>query len=165
MDYLQEVLGITVSYGEELEGVFPNYISSRYKIGYVYLDDIKTVFVYPHQPLDDIKMIKKHFGLIKEKTACSPVLILDHLGSREKSYLIKERIPFVVVNKQIYLPFMAVYLREKGEGGGINKITLLPSSQLLLLYYIYHGCGALMTSVAVKDLGFTPMSISRHQGN
>ena len=39
--------------------------------------------------------------------------------------------------------------------------TMLPSAQVLLLYYIYHGCGELLTSEAALKLDFTPTSISR----
>lgn len=161
MEYIKEVLGISVTSGREVEGLFPNYIALRYKIKYAYLDDLKVVFVYPTQPLESIRTIKNHFDIIEDKTSCKPILILDHLSSRDKSYLIREHIPFVVDNKQIYLPFMATYLNERGEGEKINKDVLLPSSQLLLLYYLYNGCGKLLTSAAVRDLGLTPMSISR----
>ena len=47
------------------------------------------------------------------------------------------------------------------DGEKIDKADLLPSAQLLLLYYIYHGCGELLTSVAAQKLGFTATSISR----
>lgn len=161
MDYLKQVLGINVTCGGEVSKAFPNYISLRYKMEYAYLDEIKVIFVYPKAELDSIKTIKTHFEQIKNITNCAPVLILEHLSSRDKGYLIRERISFVVINKQIYLPFMAIYLTNKSEAEQLNKNLLLPSSQVLLLYFIYHRCKPLITSAAVKDLGFTPMSISR----
>ena len=161
MEYLRQVIGINVKYGDEIKELFPNYVTLRYKMRFASLDDVKVVFVYPQSSLDAISIIKKHFDIIKTETNCIPVLILEQLSSRNKLYLIKEKIPFIVEYKQIYLPFMATYLNERGDGERINKEKLLPSSQLLLLYYIYKGCGELMTSKAVKDLNFTPMSISR----
>ena len=38
---------------------------------------------------------------------------------------------------------------------------ILPSAQLLLLYFIYSGAQELSTSQASKELGLTPTSISR----
>ena len=63
--------------------------------------------------------------------------------------------------KQIYLPFMAVYLQERGDGEKTGGKKILPSAQVLFLYYIYHGCGELMMSSACEELGFTSTSISR----
>ena len=77
------------------------------------------------------------------------------------SPLLQNHLPFVVVGKQIYLPFLAVYLQERCDGSVQKTENLLPSAQLLLLYYIYHGCGELLTSEASQKLGFTATSISR----
>ena len=41
------------------------------------------------------------------------MLVLRELSFRQKEYLIREKIPFIVDGKQIYLPFMAVYLQER----------------------------------------------------
>jgi len=66
-----------------------------------------------------------------------------------------------VDGKQIYLPFMALYLQERGDAEKIDISGILPSAQLLLLLYIYQGCGELLTREASRKLGFTATSISR----
>ena len=89
------------------------------------------------------------------------VLVLKEITWRQKEYLIRERIPFVVENKQIYLPFMALYLQERCSAEKQQYEEILPSAQLLLLYFIYSGAQELSTSQASKELGLTPTSISR----
>ncbi|MCD7956624.1 MAG: MarR family transcriptional regulator [Lachnospiraceae bacterium] len=89
------------------------------------------------------------------------VLVPESLTYRQKEYLLRERIPFIVDGKQIYLPFMAVYLQERCNGERPDVEAMLPSAQLLLLYYIYQGCGEMLTSKAVDKLRFTPTSVSR----
>ena len=88
-------------------------------------------------------------------------LVLKELSFRRSEYLIREKIPFIVDGKQIYLPFMAVYLQERCSAEKIPREEILPSAQMLLLHFIYGGTQDLSTSQAAKDLELTPTSISR----
>ena len=80
---------------------------------------------------------------------------------KEEENLIREKIPFIVDGKQIYLPFMAVYLQERCSAEKKPREEMLPSAQMLLLHFIYGGAQELSTSQAAKDLELTPTSISR----
>ena len=161
MEYLNRVLGIHVFYLEGKGKSMPNFIHTRYEIKKVTLDGKTAIFVYPKDELESINAVKKHMDRISREEGAPAVLILDHLTYRQKEYLLRDHIPFVVDGKQIYLPFMAVYLQERGDSELTEMAALLPSAQLLLLYYIYQGCGELMTSKAAEGLGFTATSISR----
>ena len=161
MEYLNRVLGIRVMYPDEALKSMPNYIRARYKIHAVTLDGKKTLFVYPKTELEAISAIKKHLETIREVQGAPAVLVPDHLTYRQKEYLLRDRIPFIVEGRQIYLPFMAVYLQERGDAEAQEIKTVLPSAQLLLLYFIYQGCGELLTSEAVQKLALTATSISR----
>lgn len=162
MEYLMHVLGIKTVYREnDKMQSLPNYILTRYNIKTVTLDGEKAVFVYPAGELDSVNVVKKHLDRIRTVLGATPVLILERLTFRQKEYLLRDRIPFIVDGKQVYLPFMAVYLQERCDGEKRNAEALLPSAQLLLLYYIYQGCGEILTSDAARALAFTATSISR----
>lgn len=161
MDYLNQVLGVRTVYLNDRPKSMPNYIQSRYRMQKVRLDGKAAVFAYPKDELEDVKAIKKHLGWISRTEEAPTVLIPEHLSYRQKEYLLREHIPFVVDGKQIYLPFMAVYLQERGDSEKQNMISMLPSAQVLLLYFIYRGCGEMPASTASRDLGFTATSISR----
>lgn len=161
MEYLNNVLGIRVIYiGGSITAV-PNYLHARYRLQEVSLDGRKAVFVYPKTELDSVNVVKKHFDKIQKLVGATAILVPNHLTYRQKEYLLRDKIPFIVEGKQIYLPFMAVYLQERGDAELQETEFLLPSAQLLLLYYIYRGCGELMTSDVTDVLSFTPTSISR----
>ena len=162
MEYLMHVLGIKTVYHEnEKTQSLPNYILTRYNIKAVTLDGTKAVFVYPVSELDSVNAVKKHLDRIRTVLGATPVLILERLTFRQKEYLLRDRISFIVDGKQVYLPFMAVYLQERCDGEKRNGEALLPSAQLLLLHYIYQGCGEILTSDAARALAFTATSISR----
>lgn len=161
MEYLNHVLGIRIVYKGDVRKSLPNFICTRYQVQEVTLDGKNAVFVYPKKELEAINAIKKHMVRI-ERTANAPaVLVPDQLTYRQKEYLLRDHIPFIVEGKQIYLPFMAVYLQERGDGEKQTAMAMIPSAQILLLYYIYHGCGELLTSDASQKLDFTATSISR----
>ncbi|WP_051589065.1 MarR family transcriptional regulator [Ruminococcus sp. NK3A76] len=160
MEFLDRVLGINVVYYETISSM-PNFINSRYKVQKVTLNGRAAAFVYPKTELDPAGAVKKHFDRISKSCGMAAVLVTDRLTYRRKEYLLREHIPFVVNEKQIYLPFMAVYLQERGDAEKTIDSDLLPSAQVLLLYYIYNGCGRLSTADAAKALGFTATSVSR----
>lgn len=161
MGFLEDTLDIKIVYRDDEIQNLPNFINVRYSLKRAKLEGIECIFVYPKKDLDSINAIKKHLDAIRKVVEVPIVLILNRLTYREKEYLLKGHIPFVVENKQIYLPFMATYLQKNGSSEKNTKRYLLPSSELLLLYYIYQGAGEMLTSKAVKDLSFTPTSISR----
>ena len=161
MEYLNHVLGIQVIYKGDTLNTLPNFINARYRVQKVTLDGRPAIFVYPKEELETVSSVKKHLDRIARTGEAPTVLVPDRLTYRQKEYLLREHVPFIVDRKQIYLPFMALYLQERGDGEKIDTSDMLPSAQLLLLYYIYHGCGELLTSEASQKLGFTPTSISR----
>lgn len=161
MEYLNHVLGIRIVYKGDVRKSLPNFICTRYQVQEVTLDGKNAVFVYPKKELEAINAIKKHMARIERTENAPAVLVPDQLTYRQKEYLLRDHIPFIVEGKQIYLPFMAVYLQERGDGEKQTAMAMIPSAQILLLYYIYHGCGELLTSDASQKLDFTATSISR----
>lgn len=161
MDYLNEVLGVKVIYEDVILNRFPNFIITRYQLQVVSLDKKRTIFLYPKTELEQIAILKKHIKKIQDSENLPVVLILEQITARQKEYLIREKIPFIVTNKQIYLPFMAVYLQERCSAEKQPHNEILPSAQMLLLHFIYCGSKELSTSQAAKDLKLTPTSISR----
>lgn len=161
MEYLYHVLGIRVTYKEDAPKPIPNFIHARYRIQKIALGSKEAVFLYPKSELDSISAIKKHIDRVQRTEGVPAVLVPNQLTYRQKEYLLRDHIPFIVEGKQIYLPFLAVYLQERNDAEKLVAEPILPSAQLLLLHYIYHRCGELLTSDASKQLELTATSISR----
>lgn len=161
MEYLNNVLDIKTEYMDESFDHLPNYIYSRYNLQKVKLDGVDAIFVLPKDKLDAIDQVKKHLTYLERNYACHCVLVLNELPFRQREYLLKERIPFIVENKQIYLPFMATYIQNNRNKENKVYSHLLPSAQKLLLFFIYQGCHDMYPKQASDRLALTPMSISR----
>ena len=161
MEYLDKVLGVKIIYDDVEFKHLPNFIATRYRLRMVSMNEQKMIFLYPKTELEQIEVLKKHIARIQNNENLPVVLVLKELGFRQKEYLIREKIPFIVDGKQIYLPFMAVYLQERCSAEKKTREEILPSAQMLLLHFIYGGAQELSTSQAAKDLELTPTSISR----
>ena len=161
MEYLDKVLGVKVIYDDVEFKHLPNFIATRYRLQMVSMNEQKMIFLYPKTELEQIEVLKKHIARIQKNENLPVVLVLKELCFRQKEYLIREKIPFIVDGKQIYLPFMAVYLQERCSAEKKTREEILPSAQMLLLHFIYGGAQELSTSQAAKDLELTPTSISR----
>ncbi len=161
MEYLDKVLGIKVIYEDVEFKNLPNFIVTRYRLQMVSMDKKRGIFLYPKTELDPINVLKKHIDRIQKNEDLPIVLVLKGISFRQKEYLIRDRIPFIVEGRQIYLPFMAVYLQERCDAEKTPREEILPSAQMLLLHFIYGGAQKLSTSQAAKDLELTPTSISR----
>lgn len=161
MEYLNKVLGIKVAYEDVEFEHLPNFIATRYQLQMVSMNEQKVIFIYPKTELEQIEVLKKHIAWIQKNEHLPVVLVLTELSYRQKEYLIREKMPFIVDGKQIYLPFMAVYLQERCDAEKKIREEILPSAQMLLLHFIYGGAQELSTSQAAKDLELTPTSISR----
>lgn len=161
MEFLNRVLGIRVTYQTDTPVFMPRQIDVRYKIHRVTFDGKLMLFVYPKGELGPISVVKDHLKRIEKNQEAPAVLVLDRLTHRQRDYLLRARIPFVVDGKQIYLPFMGAYLMERCDSEKKETGVMLPSAQLLLLHYIYRGCGEMTTGEAAKKLSFTATSLSR----
>ena len=100
MEYLQKVLGLKLTYINDDIKHIPNFIGTRYVLRNVLLDRQKAVFIYPKTELEQIETLKKHISKIKSIVNLPVVMILDEITYRQKEYLLREKIPFVVNNKQ-----------------------------------------------------------------
>ena len=134
MEYLNKVLGIEVTYENAELKHLPNFIVARYRLQMVSMNGKKVVFLYPKTELEQIEVLKKHIVRIQKNENLPVVLVLKEITFRQKECLIREKMPFIVEGRQIYLPFMALYLQERCSAEKQPQEKILPSAQMLLLH-------------------------------
>lgn len=161
MDYIERLLKVKVKYSRDLELPLPYLLVARYRLQKVVIGDVETVFVYPKLELERLSNVKKHIKVIAENVGMPVVLICKNLILRQREALIDEGIPFVVENTQVYLPFLGIMLQERTKVNGMAFEKLLPSAQLLLLYYIYQSGAYLYLNGLSEKLRLSSMSVSR----
>ena len=162
MEYLEKMLGVSVKYHRwkgELE--LPYYITERYEMRLVELDEMKCIFLWPKDKLRQIVSLKKQLRRIQMEEALPVVFIMDMTDAYRRTAFIKAHISFIVPDSQIYLPFMGTCLEEKYRMEIQSAEMLQPSTQLLLFYWYYAKENCIYMNDAVKALGCSAMTITR----
>ena len=162
MEFIEKVLGLRVSRQpwEHLQKM-PYYIQDRFTIEKVTLGSIATLFLYPKSELDHTAALMKHIARIQKAEDIPAVIVLPSMSRYRRDAFVEARIPFVVPEKQLYLPFIGTYMQERLDSDNAKLEKFQPAAQVLFFYYLYQGEKDMYISNAVKDLGYSAMSISR----
>ena len=162
MDYIEQVLGLRVS-RQSWEHIqkMPYFIQDRFDVEKVALERVEALFLYPKTELDHIAALQKHIARIRKVENLPVVIVLPSISRYRRDALVESRISFVVPGKQLYLPFMGAYMQERFERDNMKVEKFLPATQVLFFYYLYQGKKDMYISKAVKDLGYSAMTISR----
>lgn len=90
------------------------------------------------------------------------VLAFEYLPSYLRSHLVEARIPFVVIDRQVFLPQYWVDLREREEAASDPPPESLTwSTQVVLLRHLLrHDVEALSLSALAKELGYSAMAMT-----
>ncbi len=76
-------------------------------------------------------------------------------------YMLSAHIPFIIPDKQLYLPFMGIALQNRFCPEPVQIEQLQPSAQVLFFYYLYQKKQNLYMSDVSKRLGFSGMTVTR----
>ncbi len=164
MEYIEKVLNLKVIRKQWKEiNKIPYFLTDEYEFEQVLLNSRECLFVKPKEKLAVINTVKKHLNAISRVCNMPVVFEFDKITRQKRKSFIENRIPFVVTDKQLYLPFMGVALQEEFDSETVTPMfkSLLPSAQMLLFAFIYGGCKPMYLSDAAKRFNITAMSISR----
>jgi DNA-binding MarR family transcriptional regulator len=162
MEFLKRTLRLNIKIDESTQNYpLPNYISSRYTIRSALFDRQKVFLLYPKTELDQVNAIKKHIQKIQTLEKIPVVVVLTRITARQRQNMVDAGIPFIVENKQCYLPFLGTVFTEKCDAEIESAQKFIPSAQMLLFYYIYRNQKELYANEAVEALGVSAMTITR----
>ena len=105
--------------------------------------------------------IRKNFEELTNKVQKPCVLISDKIVSYDRKRLIEQKVSFIVIENQMYLPFLAMDLREFFKSGGENKKRIVPSVQAMILNVLHKQKKGGQTSEFINDLKYTKMTVNR----
>ena len=162
MEYIEKVLGVHVSRQtwEHLQKM-PYYIQDRFNIERVFIGNMATLFVYPKTELDHMTALQKHIARIQKAENLPVVIVFPAISRYRRDAFVEAKIPFVVPEKQLYLPFIGTYMQERFDREEVKLEKFQPATQVLFFYYLYQGEKNMYMSKAVKNLGYSAMTISR----
>ena len=156
-----DILGLKVNYNKwNKEKQLPLFILNDFLVQKAIINDIECLSLTPKGDLPTIPVFKKQISIIKEIENIPIFLQLDVISSFRRQNLLENKIPFILKDKMVYLPFMATYLTNTQYiDKNVEKISL--ATQLLFTWILYQNANKYYVSDAVKSLGFSNMTLTR----
>lgn len=170
MDFLKKTLNIRTEYSEwGGKKYLPYFMLKCYEFEEVCLDDYKTIFMYiKDSNFEFDNKILKHIEQVHNISNLPVVMVLSKTTYRNRQMMIKHKIPFIVRDKQLYLPFLGIVLQERFNSIVFDKDKdiLTPTAQLLLFHIIYNQIknnefNDFLSVDVAKKLDLSPMTMSR----
>jgi hypothetical protein len=133
---------------------------SGYDISRIIIQNIPCLLMQPKEKAN-LTSLRRQVGQLKKLTGLDSVLCLENVSAYSKEKMLLEGIPFVVIGKQIYMPFLGVALSEKYDRAleEVEQISFI--TQKLLLVAIYEKWTQTTLSEAASILNVSKMSITR----
>jgi len=140
---------------------FPIFIRNSYNFYEMKILETECILIEAIDEMPDIDQIQKHIQQIKSLTNRQIVLFYKDITRHRRKSLIKNRIPFVIEDGQMYLPFLGLDLKKTTEYGKeeVNRFTT--PAQIAYIYFLYHKEEVINTTDFAKKLGFNTMTASR----
>ncbi len=156
-----DILGLKLNYTKwNKEKQLPLFILNDFLVQKAIINDIECLSLTPKGDLPTLPAFKKQISIIKEIENVPIFLQLDAISSFRRQNLLENKIPFILKDKIVYLPFMATYLTNAQYGDkNVEKISL--ATQLLFTWILYQNTNKYYVSDAIKSLGFSNMTLTR----
>lgn len=129
----------------------PLYLRKGYTFWYVTIADMDLVFAYTKEGTHDMRLYTQAYRALREKLDSQVVFVFDYLDIRQINSLIQKHIPFVVLEKYLYLPFvlMQIGTTKQSKNLAYKNERLTPDAELILIGYLD---GRICNGMMVKEI-------------
>ncbi len=149
-NYIQTNTQWTVQ-DKKLDLSFPLYIKLGYDLWNSSVADFNILFARVKNADASMTIHYNAIKKLEEISSCRIVLVFDYLDSRSINRLVSKHIPFIVNNKQIYIPFAFMQLQTNKLSSKrlINFKDLTPDADTILIGYLDNK---LTNTMMIKDI-------------
>lgn len=148
---------------EELEiSNLPLYLMKAYDYYNICYNNYNFIIIIPKKDINlNLVTIRKLQKQIKRITQTECVVVLKQVNDYCKNKLIEEKIPFILNDKQVFLPFLGVVLSNRRQRITIDVVEISYSTQKMLLSAIYRKWSKKTLTEVAKELHISKMSVTR----
>ncbi|HUH41992.1 MAG TPA: hypothetical protein VLZ29_02640 [Sulfurimonas sp.] len=115
----------------------PLYLKAGYELWGAKIEDISVIFASVKDETIDIRVHQNAIKRLNELTSCHTVLVFEKLDSRSVDSLIKKHVPFVIQDKQIYMPFALLQIQTQNKKNALlREVSLTSDADMILIGYL-----------------------------
>jgi hypothetical protein len=162
--YLTRIIGLSFEDRGDFKNAakpFPALLEYFFKGRLCTIASTDCVLLEPAVPDISLSILLQRIN-IAEKSFNKPcILVASTLDGVQRSQLIQHRVPFIIPQRQLYLPFLGAYLTENKLNSNKKVSRLSPAAQFTVLFHLLNKDieGSGITFLAEK-MGYPPKTIS-----
>ena len=161
IDYLKDTIDEDVEIKDSANNkIIPIYLKEEFNFYQAKILDKKIIMIEPKSGYITLPTLEKRLESIKKYTDDNIVILYNSLTDYQRKKLINQRIAFIVLSRQMYLPFVALDLFESRKKGKKKLIKFSASAQLAYLYLLYNNRDITIEELS-KIIKRTKMTASR----
>lgn len=162
--YLSETLHLDTDVAD-LVGAprLPAFLERRYQLYGARIARRYCVFAMAKEDIGTPGDIAKHVALIRAAVDALVIFAAPSLSAHNRQRLLKHGVAFVVPGNQLYIPELAMDLRENFRAPKVSETDgLSPAAQAVLFHHLLgQSEGVSIPSRVARELGYSAMSIGR----
>ena len=160
-EFIEKSIGMEVDIKDiDYNGRLPMIYSSLYDFKIASMHNIEWLIAIPKGKIN-LAQLRKNHRQIEKLLDMRCALYIKNTSTYSKNAMIADGIPFIVEDKEIYLPFLGILLNSARERTikPVQRISFL--TQKMILTAIYERWNEVTVTKAAEQLDITKMSASR----
>ena len=162
--YVHDALGVSVK-PAPWRGAhkLPPFLRERYRFAQAELLGLNALFVIDANPEEQPPAtVRKHMDMLQARQQADLIYVRAQVTAYNRKRLIEQKVPFIVPGNQMYLPMLAIDLREHFRRIREEAPTFSPSTQVVVLHALLRDAGqVLIPAELAPQLGYSAMTMTR----
>ncbi len=162
--YVHDALGVAVK-TKPWSGAdrLPHFLKESYRFAQAELLGVHALLVIDTNPEEQSPAtVRKHLEILQTKQSAAPIYIRAQVTAYNRKRLIEQKVPFIVPGNQMYLPMLAIDLREHFRRLREESPIFSPSTQVVVLHALLRGAGQVLIPAEMAPLlGYSAMTMTR----
>ncbi len=162
--YLHAALGIAVTTTPwHKKNCLPHFIRELYDFADTKLLGIPFLLAIDTTPAEQSPgTVRKHMDLLRAKQNADVIYVRANVTAYNRKRLIEHKVPFIVPGNQMYLPMLAIDLREHFRRLSSEPPAFSPSTQALVIHALLHEWEHVFIPLETAHrLGYSAMTMTR----
>lgn len=165
--YLQDTLAVSITIEKWSESKrLPFFLQDSYVFYRVQLLELNCLMMLDTRDQEESPaVIRKRMDQVRAKWEDEIIYVRENVTAYNRKRLIKHKLPFVVPGNQLYLPMLAIDLREHFRQKRETSSQFSPSTQALVLYWVYGAnnqtAKRCTPTELARVLGYSKMTMTR----
>lgn len=162
--YVHDALGVSVTtapWGGADR--LPHFLKERYKFAQAELLGLHALLVIDTNAEEQSPAtVRKHMDMLQTKQHADLIYVRAQVTAYNRKRLIEHKVPFIIPGNQMYLPMLAIDLREHFRRIREEVPSFSPSTQVVVLYALLRDAGQVLIPTEMAPLlGYSTMTMTR----